>query len=170
MWKRPTFNRDFELEALLRRHRAEPRDVFVARLAETVQAGPTPRRAWSRVAFAGAVSVFILGTFASFGGLGYAASGAASAYHATKQVTAGHFFVSVHKSSAASQYAPKPKHKRHQRHVTGGLAGVQAGVTKTSGSLPFTGLSLLATLLVSLALIGLGIALQRGEAKNKTKG
>ena len=50
-----------------------------------------------------------------------------------------------------------------------GVAGVQAAVAKPSGTLPFTGLSLLATLLVSLGLIGLGIALRRGEEKSKTK-
>jgi hypothetical protein len=175
MWKWPKFNRDSKLEAELRSGRAQPRNEFVTQLAETVESRPAPRRAWSRLAFAGAVTTFILGTFASFGGLGYAASGSAGAYHAVKQVTTGHVFVSVHKSSAADQYAPKPKpHKKHKKHptVATGVAGQQAALNKgvkSSGTLPFTGLSLLTTLLVSLALIASGIALRRREAKSRAK-
>lgn len=175
MWKWPKFNRDSALEAELRSVRAQPRDEFVTKLAETVESRPAPRRAWSRLAFAGAVTTFILGTFASFGGLGYAASGSAGAYHAVKQVTTGHVFVSVHKSSAADQYAPKPKpHKKPKKHphVATGVAGQQAALNKavkSSGTLPFTGLSLLTTLLVSLALIASGIALRRREAKSRAK-
>jgi hypothetical protein len=128
------------------------------------------------VAFAGAVTTVILGTFASLGGLGYAASGATGAYRAALQVTAGHVLISVHKSSAADQYGPKPKphkkpHKKHPSAITR-VAGEQAAVNKSvqsSGTLPFTGLSLLATLLVSLALIASGIALRRGETKSRTK-
>jgi hypothetical protein len=178
MWKWPKFNRNSELEAELRSVRAQPRDEFVTQLAETVESRPAPRRAWSRLAFAGAVTTFILGTFASFGGLGYAASGSAGAYHTVKKVTTGHVFVTVHKSSAQDQYGPKPKpHKTHKTHPTvatgvAGVAGQQAAVNKgvkSSGTLPFTGLSLLATLLVSLALIASGIALRRGEAKSRAK-
>jgi hypothetical protein len=175
MWKWPKFNRDSELEAELRSVRAQPRDEFVTQLAETVESRPAPRRAWSRLAFAGAVTTFILGTFASFGGLGYAASGSAGAYHAVKKVTTGHVFVTVHKSSAQDQYGPKPKpHKKPKAHptVATGVAGQQAGLNKgvnSSGTLPFTGLSLVATLLVSLALIASGIALRRGEAKSRAK-
>jgi hypothetical protein len=175
MWKWPKFNRNSGLEAELRSVRTQPRDEFVTKLAETVESRPAPRRAWSRLAFAGAVTTFILGTFASFGGLGYAASGSAGAYHAVKQVTTGHVFVTVHKSSAANQYGPKPKpHKKPKTHptVATGVAGQQAAVNKavkSSGTLPFTGLSLLATLLVSLALIASGIALRRGEAKSRAK-
>src|SRR4029453_18100750 len=153
MWKWPKFNRDSALEAELRGVRAQPRDEFVTQLAETVESRPAPRRAWSRLAFAGAVTTFILGTFASFGGLGYAASGSAGAYHAVKKVTTGHVFVTVHKSSAQDQYGPKPKpHKKPKAHptVATGVAGQQAALNKgvkssgTSGTLPFTGLSLLA--------------------------
>jgi cell division septation protein DedD len=68
-----------------------------------------PRKAWSRVAFAAALSVFILGSFASFGGLGYAAAGATHTYDAVKQaVVKQKLTVKVHTSSAADQYPAAP--------------------------------------------------------------
>ena len=121
------------------------------------------------------ISVFVLGTFASLGGLGYAASGATGTYGAVKQVAVKHtLIVSVHKSSAADEYAPKPKPKPHKKKVKPvhqtGVAGAQTGVgiagVKTSGTLPFTGLSLLATLVLSMALLVAGIILRRRERRN----
>lgn len=160
-----------ELETVLREQRAEARDEFVDQLSERLEASSRPApRAWSRVALAGAVSTFILGTVASFGGLGYAASGAKGTYHAVKQVTVQHtLFVSVHKSSAADQYSPKPKPKKPKAHkpaTATGVAGVQAAVARPSGTLPFTGISLATTLLVSLALIAAGLVLRRRERRN----
>jgi hypothetical protein len=115
------------------------------------------------------VSVFILGTFASFGGLSYAASGAAGTYHAVKQVAVKHsLIVSVPKSSASAQYAPKPKPHKTTQPPAAKVAGTQAGVAGVSsgGTLPFTGLSLLATFILSLSLIALGVALRRRERRN----
>jgi hypothetical protein len=130
---------------------------------------PRPH-AWSRLAFAAAVSVFILGTFASFGGLSYAASGATSTYDAVKQVVVKHNLkVSIPTSSATAQYPKKPltppsvvapAKKAHKHHAVAGAAAAQ------SGTLPFTGFSLLATFVLSLALIGAGIALRRRERRN----
>lgn len=167
-WRR-MFGARSELEGVLRSQRVEAREEFVDRLSERVLAEPpAARRAWSRVAFAGAVSTFILGSVASFGGLSYAASGAAGTYHTVKQVAVKHtLFVSVSKSSAAGQYAPKPKPKHHSRHQSAaGVAGLQSAVSKPSGTLPFTGLSLLTTLVVSLALIATGLLLRRRERRN----
>jgi hypothetical protein len=170
MWKRrKVFRVGSEVEAALRSHRMEASDAFVEELSERV-AGQTARTraSGSRLAFAGAVSVFILGTFASFGGLSYAASGAAGTYHAVKQVAAKHsLIVSVPKSSAAAQYAPKPKpHKTTP--PTANVAGTQAGIAGVSsgGTLPFTGLSLLATFILSLGLIVVGIVLRRRAGRN----
>ena len=168
MWKRRRFNPDSALERQLRSLRREPRDDFVKRVAQRVLADAEPaQRLWSRAAFAGAVAVFIVGSFASFGGIGYAASGAAGTYHAVKQVAVHHSLkLSVRKSSASAQYPHKPK-KKPRAGVGGAGAGKtpSAGV-RTSGRLPFTGLSLLATLVLSLALIATGIALRRRERRS----
>jgi hypothetical protein len=171
MWKRRRSEVGDEFEGRLRKHRVEPSIEFVEGLSQRVLAErPSAQRAWSRLAFAGAVSTFILGTFASFGGLGYAASGATGTYHAVKQVATKHtLIVSVNKSSAADEYPPKPKpHKTQPPAAVAGVAQGQLGVNdvKTSGTLPFTGLSLLATLVLSLALIASGIALRRRERRN----
>lgn len=167
MWKW-RHKRQADLEARLRNHRPEARDEFVDTLSAAVapRAGGTRRSTSSRLAFAAAVSVFILGTFASFGGLSYAASGATGAYHAVKQVPTGHVSFTVHKSSATAQYAPTTKPKKPKATKTeGAVAGVRATLSnpKASGSLPFTGLSLAGTAVLSLALIGLGLALRRRE-------
>src|SRR4051794_17028981 len=77
MWKRRKFDGGSDLEAQLRSYRASAPEELVDRVGHRI-AGErrAPQRAWSRVAFASAVAVFMLGTFASFGGLSYAASGA----------------------------------------------------------------------------------------------
>jgi hypothetical protein len=166
------FNRRSELDS----YRSQPRKDFVVALSQRLTGtAPTSPRLRSRLAFAGAISVFVLGTFASLGGLGYAASGATGTYGAVKQVAVKHtLIVSVHKSSAADEYAPKPKPKPHKKKVKPvhqtGVAGAQTGVgiagVKTSGTLPFTGLSLLATLVLSMALLVAGIILRRRERRN----
>ena len=166
MWKLRKNGDAHELEGRLRSGRPEAPDAFVDRLSQAVvterRAAP---RAWSKLAFASAVTVFMLGTFASFGGLGYAASGAAGTYHAVKQVASGKLLVSVKKSSASDQYPSKPSHKTPP---VSGTAGVQQslGATKASGTLPFTGLSLLGTFIASLAMIAAGVALRRRERQN----
>jgi hypothetical protein len=174
MWSRRKGRRGTDLEAALRGQRAETPDDLVDRLTQRVAADrPTARREWSRVAFAAAVSVFVLGTFASFGGLSYAATGATDTYSAVKQVVVKHKLqVSVHKSSASDQYPSNPKHSLlrppnlqthvHKVKASHAVLGAQA---VQAGTLPFTGLSLVATAGVGLALIGGGIALRRRERR-----
>ena len=168
MWKRrKSFGVGSEVEAALRSQRVDADQSFVDGLSEHVLAQRSGTRAGrSRLAFAGAVSVFILGTFASFGGLSYAASGAAGTYHTVKQVAVKHsLIVSVPKSSASAQYAPKPKPHKTQppaAKVAGtqlGVAGV-AGVS-SGGTLPFTGLQLALLLLAGLAAIAMGTVIRR---------
>jgi hypothetical protein len=167
MWSRRDSRSD--IEARLRSRRAEASPEFVDGLAGKLAPGRRPTaRAWSRLAFASAVSVFILGTFASFGGMSYAASGASETYAAVHQVVVKHKLdLSVRTSSAAGQYPKSPTAKPAAVHVKktpqSGVKGVQA---VSSGTLPFTGVSLLGTFVVSLALIGGGILLRRREGRS----
>jgi len=170
MWKRRSHPRDAKLEAALRSRRAEAPADFVAALSRRVQArSAAPRRAWSRVAFAAALSVFILGSFASFGGLSYAASGASHTYDAVKQVVVKQkLTVKVHTSSAADQYPPAPPapHQVKGVHVQKKTPKPPAAPQVAPAStLPFTGFSLAGTLVLSLALIAGGILLRRRERR-----
>src|SRR4029453_14033308 len=110
MWSFRKSKRSSDAEAALKRSRSEPREEFVASLAERIaEERPRHRVAWSRLAFAGAASTMILGVFASFGGFGYAASGASSTYSVVKQAVVQHkLSADVHKLSAASQYDSNP--------------------------------------------------------------
>jgi hypothetical protein len=163
MWSHRRSHGESEPEAILRSHRAEPREEFVQSLAGRVDAErPVRRTTWSRLAFAGAASTLILGMFASFGGLGYAAAGASSTYTVVKQAVV-HHKVSVHiKSSAASsQYSRTPTAPAEQVAGQSQSKGSSLGAVKSS--LPFTGLSLLITVLLGSALLVTGLVLRRRE-------
>jgi hypothetical protein len=160
-------SRDSDLATQLRLARVEPRDEFVSDLSRQVAAGSrAPSRAarpWSRVAFAGAVATLMLGTFASLGGIGYAASGADHTYKAVKTLVVKHR-LTVHHSAAADQYGRTPTTPSSPTVRVAGqqtAGGVEAA--SQSGTLPFTGFSLLATVLVSLALVATGLVLRRRE-------
>jgi hypothetical protein len=170
MWGRRSGENASGIERALRAHRVEPAKDFVDGVARQVAADGRRRagRAWSRVAFASAVSVFILGSFASFGGLSYAASGATGTYHTVHQAVVKHkLVVSVHTSSAAGQY-PKsvfkpPAAVKPVTHVTTHHPSSVAAQGVNAETLPFTGVSLLGTFVASLGLIGAGIFLRRRE-------
>src|SRR2546425_9349379 len=103
MWE--AFNRRREtrhLEGRLRSARSAPRDEFVRSIASRVSENPAPR-AWSRIAFAASLTTLLLGTFASFGGLGYAASGAASAVHTLKTLSTKHKVVVISAADSRSE-------------------------------------------------------------------
>ena len=154
-------------EDALREYRASPRDEFVRSLSTRIaKERPRVQTAWSRLAFAGAVSALMLGTFASFGGLSYAASGAASSYGAVKQVIAQKkVAVTIHKSSADDEYG-EPGDEEEQ-----GSAGeektnaVAATAAAEAGSLPFTGISLVLTVFIGCLLVALGLILRRRERR-----
>ena len=171
MWShRRSRGRRSDPEAMLRAHRAEPRNEFVRELSSRIDADRTARRAtpWSRLAFAGAASTLILGMFATVGGFSYVASGATATYSAAKQVVVKHrVAVKVHRSSAAGQYPGTPP-QPPQENVAGtqqtqsqGVAGVASAKT-----LPFTGISLLATVVLGSALLVFGLILRRRERRN----
>jgi hypothetical protein len=174
----------------LRASRPELPADFVDGLAKRVDASSRSSRlyAWSKVSFAAALTVVVLGAFASFGGLGYAASGTQQAVKAVKHVVAPSRPQIVNKSAAQAQYGqPKvtichkghtitiaepalPAHLRHGDTVgacgvapagtTGTTAGV-LGTTATEGKLPFTGVGLGVTVLIALLLVSLGLVLRR---------
>jgi hypothetical protein len=126
---------------------------------EGVTAGPSTRG--SRLAFALALTALMLGTFISFGGLSYAATQTKNAAHTIKKVAAGQKVV-VHNSSATDQYS-KPKSKQKQVFTPPKKSGPGSTGTAQGGTLPFTGLSLAGTALVSGLLMLVGIALRRRE-------
>jgi hypothetical protein len=107
----------------------------------------------------------ILGMFASFGGLGYAASGANTTYSVVKKAVVDHkLSVDVHKSSASAQYPDNtPSQEPPASNVAGETTGSAAGAVAGAQTLPFTGVSLLVTVLLGLALLTTGLILRRRE-------
>ncbi len=165
-------DRDRRLEGALRALRAEAPPELIESITGRMLAPRPGRRTWSRLAFSAAVTAFVLGSFASFGGLSYAAPGIAGTVAAAKQIVVAHTLkVRVHTPSAASQYPPPPSKPHPHKPFTPPKPKVSATPKTTppvtSGkTLPFTGMSLLATLVVSLALVGLGLGLRRRERRN----
>ena len=156
-------SRQFERE--IRAERPAPPADFVLNLSNEVLRSRKPARprAWSRAAFALAVATFVIGSFASFGGISYAASGATSAVDVVKQAVI-HHSVSVHKrSSAIAQYGPAQQPAGQQE------AQGQQGVAQVAGqsTLPFTGISLAVTAALGLALLLTGIVLRRLERQRQ---
>jgi hypothetical protein len=169
MWShRRSGRRHSDAETRLRAYRSEPRADFSRDLAGRLQDNPVRRpTAWSRLAFAGSVASLIVGMFATVGGFSYAAAGATSTYSVVKEsVVDQKLTVEVDKSSAQEQYpgTPTPPEQPPQQNVAGentnnaAVAGVEAADT-----LPFTGISLLATFLVGASLLVLGLILRRRE-------
>jgi hypothetical protein len=134
------------------------------------------------------LTVLVLGTLASFGGLSYAASGTKQAVKTVRHVVAPSRPQIVQRSAAQAQYgqprvtichkgrtitvsqAAVPAHLRHGDTVGAcGVAGVTAertaggvlGSSASGGTLPFTGISLGVTVLLALLLVSLGLALRR---------
>ena len=165
MWKRDADG----VENTLRASRPEPTEELVSRLSASVPARSTQ---WSRLAFAAALSVMMLGTFISFGGMGYAASSAKQTASAVKRivVTKKHTYkVRVHSAAGAQYGSVKTVTKTVKTvktvkpHVAGAVASVKPAVK--GDTLPFTGFSLLGTVVVGLVLVGLGVMLRRREAR-----
>jgi hypothetical protein len=154
--------KDDDLARVLRADAPVPDEDFVASLARAVSAGaPTPRRRRSNVVFAAGLAVVMVGSFASFGALGFAASGAQSAATAARDAVAK-------RTSADDQYGTT---KPLTPPKTGTASAKQSKPRPAQGSagagttLPFTGLSLVGTGILGLALLGTGVALRRREKR-----
>ena len=153
-----------QLENELRSVRPKPRAAFAKTLAQRIhedQRRPGLYRA-SRVAFAASMTVVMLGTFASFGGVGYAAASAREAVAAVTSLSANEG-----SSPAADQYKTE-----EQEEVAAAAAQppqrparAVAARTASQGNLPFTGLGLVATALAGLGLAGAGGLLRLASRK-----
>jgi hypothetical protein len=166
MWESRNRRRsDRRLEARLRSARPEADEALVRAIAGTLEPRQQPR-AWSRVAFAAAFTTFVVGMFASFGGISYAASGATNAVQTLTKLAKAEKVV-VHHSAAANQYGGPGDENQAPAEETKGNQGVAAtgGIEAEAGTLPFTGVSLLATMLLGLAMIMAGLALRRRERR-----
>ncbi|HLB18962.1 MAG TPA: hypothetical protein VK613_07520 [Gaiellaceae bacterium] len=155
------------LERDLRAERPEPPAHFLLGLSKHVVASRPPRqRRASRVAFALALTTFMVGSFASFGGLGYAASEANSAVNVVKKVVKSDHPRVLQKTSARAQYGPAtpPEPAAHVKAAVS-ASGVNAATAAQSGQLPFTGLSLIFTTALGLSLLAVGLILRRREKK-----
>jgi hypothetical protein len=166
---------DDQLERDLAALRSEPSEDFVGSLAERT-AGRGDRFHWSRASFAAAFLTLTLGAFASFGGAGYAASSAASAFDSIVRTShpASHHQV-LKPTSASDEYTTKaaPKvgkaHKAHKAVLKPPTVkpATTVSVAGTGKTLPFTGVSLAATTAIALTFIALGFLLRRRERKQE---
>jgi hypothetical protein len=157
------------LERDLRAGKPEPRGDFLLGLSKNmaVSTPRSPRRA-SRVAFAMALVTFMVGSFASFGGLSYAASGAASAASAVKHVVASDHRRALQSSSAKAQYGSPPTGTSEEQGTAGETAGAGQVAGAQSSSLPFTGMSLLVTALLGFSMLTAGLLLRWREQRQKS--
>lgn len=159
------------LERALRDGRPEARDELVADLARTASAR-RPARRWSRVAFASSLTVFMVGFFASFGGLGYAAANAHSVAKSVTRIVAPaktqHTLAVKAKSAAQDEYGQQtftpPAANKPAKVIK--VAGISTETpSQSSGELPFTGIGLAATAALGLVLLALGALLRRREGR-----
>jgi hypothetical protein len=165
---------DSELEAALRRHRPWPRDEFARELGHRISGGSRVVRlyAFSRLSFAAAVTVLIFGSVGSFGGLGYAATGAEQAADAMREVLVPkkQKQVKVVESSPAQTQYPREQVLPQQETIKVRAARkaqrppsrpTPLAAAPERGELPFTGLALGSTIVLALLFVGLGAALRR---------
>lgn len=177
------FNRrdDDHVEQVLRGERPQPPASLVDELGGRVgESAPMPQRS-SRTAFGAALVVFMVGSFASFGGLGHAASTAQSTATTVKRIVAPAKKVKAVErtpaSAASDQYdhetiaeITEPEQTAEEPEqivkVSSGAAEAPAPTVATEAeTLPFTGIGLGATALFGSLLLGVGAFLRRRESR-----
>lgn len=170
IWKRSHDSvEEFLLDA-----RPEAPESLVRELDRNVVSPATRPARRSRRALYAAMTVVMVGTFASFGGLGYAASGAQGTVNAVKQAVAPAKtqVTQSAKTSAAAQYDEESVPTEQSKTEPGTLeppTSTAATATASTGkgtTLPFTGLGLGATAFFGAALLAFGIYLRRRESRN----
>jgi hypothetical protein len=144
----------------------EPSESFEQAVEARVRAS-APRLRYARASqrlYVTALVVFMLGTFASFGGVSLAAEGAHQTVSAVAHVTVSQKPV-VHRTTAASDeygtVAVKPLVKVKAKPKSHAAVSPVLATTKKQGTLPFTGISLLGTAVLSLMFLGAGLLLRR---------
>jgi hypothetical protein len=138
----------------------EPSESFEQAVEARVRAS-APRLRYARASqrlYVTALVVFMLGTFASF------AEGAHQTVSAVAHVTVSQKPV-VHRTTAASDeygtVAVKPLVKVKAKPKSHAAVSPVLATTKKQGTLPFTGISLLGTAVLSLMFLGAGLLLRR---------
>ena len=146
------------LETTLRANRPEPSTELLGSLSLRIEEGNRRSRLYSlsRLSFAGALTVLMLGTLGAFGGVGYAASGTKAVVDVVQRAVAPSKPQAVDGSAAQDQYVQRvtichrtssgrsvtitvsenavPAHLAHGDTLgpcPGGVAG--AGATRTTG-------------------------------------
>ena len=134
-------NRETGLEAELRANRSEPSRELVHQIEANVREhGRTTRAGSFRVAFVSAIVVGMLAALASFGGLGYAATGAGHAVAQAKRIVHVHGVTQLHKTAARDQYSkPKAKCRKGTKRVKGVCKKVKKARGVRFRRPPFTG-------------------------------
>ena len=116
------------------------------------------RRRFSRVGFVAALTVLVLGTFVALEGVAMAATG-----KTVSQVNRQSH------SAASDQYRThktiKPAPIAHVKIVKPKAQVAGATTHIKSGTLPFTGFSLLASVVIGVGLVGLGFVLRRRDSR-----
>lgn len=153
-----------DVDELLRLHRPSPNPGFVAALARSLRTS-RPRGAVpsSRLVFVTALCVIVLGVFASFGGVSYAAHGIGHGVASVKAAVGGPRV--VHHSPATDQYHTPPPVGIPGGGGVSGAGGGGAAQPAAMGNLPFTGFPVIFTSAIGFGLILIGLMLRRREQR-----
>ena len=154
-----------DVDELLRLHRPSPSGDFVAAVARSLRPS-RPRGAVpsSRLVFVTALCVLLLGVFASFGGVSYAAHGISHSVGSVKSAVSGPSV--VHRSPANDQYhTPPPVTPPAGGGVSGAGGGGAGAQPAAMGNLPFTGFPIIFTSGIGFGLILIGLMLRRREQR-----